>query len=159
MSAQSDDFKACLSRFASGVTIVTYSHENNFGGITVSSFSSLSLDPPLVLFCIQKTTPSHEKIKSSGAFCVNILSSEQENLSNSFAKHDLNKHDLIVKNGFSEKVTKSPILKDTLAFLDCEVENFFDGGDHSIIVGKVLDLGSSPDKRPLLYYNKKYHSI
>ncbi len=155
MSIQIDDFKACLSRFVSGVTIVTYKNENNFGGLTVSSFSSLSIEPPLILFCLQKTAPSHEKIKSAGAFCVNILSNGQENLSNSFANHDQNKHELILQAGFSEKVSGSPILKGTLAFLDCKLDNFFDGGDHSIVVGKVLDLGANPDTRPRLYYDRK----
>ena len=92
-----EDFKKSLSRFASGVTIVTYSFENQKGGITVSSFSSVSLDPPLILFNINKTTPSHEKLISSSHFAVHILSSYQEELSNQFSSSKTDKNEILDK--------------------------------------------------------------
>lgn len=159
METSKDDFKNALGQFASGVTIITYPDGEKFGGITVSSFSSLSLEPPLILICLQKSVASHDKIRESGYFAVNILEKSQENLSNSFSKHTLDKNELVVQNGFIQKVSKSPILNGCLAYLECKVENFLDGGDHSIVMGRVLTSGTSPDKRPLLYYNRKYYSI
>ena len=151
MSVDFNEFKSALSHFASGITIVGYLDEQEMGGLTVTGFSSLSLDPPLVLITINKTSSSNDKIIKANAFSVNILSAEQEAISNQFAGKDSNKHELILNSGYSVKETGAPILKNCVANLDCQVENVFEGGDHSIIVGRVLDAILDGTKKPLLY--------
>ncbi len=159
MSIDINEFKSALSHFASGVTIIGYSEEQEMGGLTVTGFSSLSLNPPLVLITINKTASSNEKIIKTNAFSVNILSSEQETISNQFASKDSNKHELILNSGYSVKETGSPILKNCVANLDCKVENIYDGGDHSIIIGRVLSTFTDATKRPLLYFDRSYYKI
>jgi len=153
-----EDFKKSLSRFASGVTIVTYSFENQKGGITVSSFSSVSLDPPLILFNINKTTPSHEKLISSSHFAVHILSSYQEELSNQFSSSKTDKNEILDKI-ISEKIHNCPIIPGSLSTLVCENFKTYEGGDHTIFLGKIISVQTDEEKEPLLYYNRAYHFL
>lgn len=159
MTITKDDFKKAMGHWASGVTIITYSENGIYGGLTASSFSSLSVDPFLVLFCVLKTATSHDKIIHAREFAINILSSEQENLSNQFAKPDSDRNQLVHENGFTTQVTKAPLLKNSLCHLDCSLANVYDGGDHSILVGNVHYANTDESKRPLLYFYRKYYSI
>lgn len=153
-----DEFKKSLGKFASGVTVITYKEKSSYSGITVSSFSSLSLDPPLVLFSINKSYNSHDRLTESKFFAIHILSNEQENLSNSFASSKVNKNDLILSlnPSFKEEI---PILPSSLSVLLCENYKIYDGGDHSIFLGKVVYTESDDSREPLLYYNKGYRSL
>ena len=156
MEKLTNQFKDAMANLASGVAVVTYAAGAKKGGLTVTSFVSVSMDPPLVLFCLKKDTASHAEIIFSGGFAVNILAKEQEPLSNAFAgKNDKNM--LIEQTGFEQG--NSPLLKNCLANLDCKIENSYDGGDHSIIVGRVLAAASDTSKQPLLYFQRAYHSI
>lgn len=159
MSIDQNEFKNALSQFASGITVITFTDEKQMGGLTVTGFSSLSLEPPLVLITINKNTPSHDKILSSGGFAVNILGNDQEEISNQFASSKTDKHNLIQNFGYSIQETNSPILKNCLTNLDCRVESEFSGGDHSIVVGKVVWSFVDNTKRPLVYYNRNYYKI
>ncbi len=159
MAVSKQEFKNALTEFVSGVTVITYKLDNEMGGLTVSSFSSLSLEPPLVLFCINNQSASLEKIRKAGKFAVNILSSDAEIVSNQFAAPDTNKHSLIEKIGFTTKETGSPLLIGSLALLDCLVENIYAGGDHSILVGHIQFATSDTSKRPLVYFKRKYYSL
>ncbi|MBE7410954.1 MAG: flavin reductase family protein [Leptospiraceae bacterium] len=159
MNESIENFKNTLGQFATGVTVITYPDGDKFGGITVNSFSSLSLDPPLILVCLQKSISSHNKIQEAGVFAVNILEKSQENLSNLFASRSVDKNECVNTNGYTIEKSNSPILNGCTGFLDCKVENYVEGGDHSIVIGRVIACGSSPDKRPLLYYHRKYYSI
>jgi len=153
-----DEFKNCLARFASGVTVVTYKDGEEMGGITVSSFTSLSLEPPLVLFNLNRVSHSHAVIQSGKNFAIHILSSSQEEISNSFASSKVNKHEFLKSIGY-ELEEGVPIFGDCLAVLVCEKEVMYDGGDHSIVVSKVKSIRLREELSPLLYYNRKYYRL
>jgi flavin reductase (DIM6/NTAB) family NADH-FMN oxidoreductase RutF len=152
-----DDFKNSLALFASGVTVVTYKTQEGMGGVTVSSFSSLSLEPPLVSFCLHKNISSHNAIQDAKHFAVHILKEEQESISNSFASSKINKNHFLEEIGYI-LINDAPVLKDFLALLICEKETIYNGGDHSIIVGKVLQAKSNSGN-PLLYFNRGYRKL
>lgn len=156
MPVTSDEFRSALSRFPSGVTVVTTRDaENRFHGITVSAFCSLSLEPPRVLICVEKTTGSHIALQSSQTFVVNMLSDEQRDLSELFASTADNKfEELKIGTG----IDGIPTLPGCLATLECRVTNSYDGGDHSIFVGEV-EKATVNDGDPILYFRGDYRSI
>ena len=150
------EFRAALSRFPSGITVVTSRGlDGNIFGITVSAFCSVSLEPPLILVCIEKTTVSHMAINSSGSFAVNILARDDEELSERFAIPAPNKFDGI---SYRAGLNGVPVLDEALVGLECRLENAFDGGDHTIFVGSVEKV-SIKDGKPLVYFHGNYHDI
>ncbi len=154
-----EDFKKSMGHWASGVTIITYKEGEKFSGLTASSFSSVSMDPFLILFCINSNSTALEKISESKSFAVNILSKEQEELSNFFATPNTDRNAKINEVGFFYKVSGTPMLNDALSNLDCSLHSIIDAGDHKIILGKVEFATTNESKKPLLYYFKKYHTI
>ncbi|MEK7856599.1 MAG: flavin reductase family protein [Acidobacteriota bacterium] len=156
MAVNNQEFRAALSRFPSGVTIVTTRDGNErFHGITVSAFCSLSLDPPRVLICIEKTAGSHIALETSQAFVVNMLSVEQRELSERFASTAEDKFGSIE---FDVGIDGIPILLGCLATLECRVTNAHDGGDHSIFVGEV-EKATVNDGDPIVYFRGDYRNI
>ena len=156
MPISADDFRAALSRFPSGVTVVTTKDaDGRFHGITVSAFCSVSLDPPLVLICIERSTASHGAFVESGLFAVNFLSAEQEQLSERFASPLTDKFDGVP---FSLGELGLPLLSNSLAHLECRVRNTSDGGDHTIFIGEV-EYAAVGDGDPLLYFRSDYWEI
>ena len=148
-------FKHALSHFASGVTIVTTEHEGTDYGLTVASFASLSLSPPLVLVCISKSSSSHEPIVESGKFGVSILGSDQEAVSGRFAARGGDKFaGLDVRRG----TLGVPLIGNALATLECRVTNQVVGGDHSIFIGEVVDT-QTREGAPLLYFRAAYREM
>ena len=146
-------FKKVLGSFATGVTVVTTSLDRRNHGLNVNAFSSLSLKPPLVLICIDKKTESSKILKKSKIFAVNILQHNQEHLSKIFS-------DPQNKNRFRgvktiKKISGSPIIVNSLAYIDCRVEKVFSIGDHNIFIGKVITLNYK-NLNPLLYYRGEY---
>jgi flavin reductase (DIM6/NTAB) family NADH-FMN oxidoreductase RutF len=156
MPVTSEEFRAALSRFPSGVTVVTTCDaEGRFHGITVSAFCSLSLDPPRVLICIEKTTGSHEALLESKAFIVHMLSAEQRDISERFASTIENKFEGIdIETGLDG----IPVLLGCIANLECRVTNSYDGGDHSIFVGEV-EKSTVHDGDPILYFRGGYRAL
>ncbi len=151
-------FRAVLRRWASGVTIVTTRAGAHDAGMTVSAFSSVSLDPPLVLVCADKKAKTRPLIDASGIFAVNVLAVDQHELSNRFAKEgneDVRFHDLACRRGPSGALW----LPDTLAVLDCRIESRHDAGDHVIYVGHVIAAEVHPTRDPLVYCDAGYRSI
>lgn len=143
--------------FASGVTAVTTAHEDQLRGITISAFSSVSLDPPLVLICIAKDATTNEMIEASGIFAVNILSDDQEFLSERFAARAPIVNEKFEGVPYHVAVTGAPILEQSIAWYDCRVMAMHDGGDHTIFVGRVEAIGFGDAARaPLLYYANRY---
>lgn len=144
-----EHFRAVLGHFCTGVTVVTALDDAEPVGFTAQSFSSLSLDPPLVVVCPGKGSTSWPRIEAAGSFCVNVLSEEQEELCRGFAMRGADKFAGI---GYSPAPrTGAPVLTGALAWVDCRLETIHDGGDHLIVVGRVLDLGVHEGK-PLLFY-------
>jgi flavin reductase (DIM6/NTAB) family NADH-FMN oxidoreductase RutF len=147
-------FKNCMSKFATGVTIVTSQVENQFIGITINTFSSLSLNPMLVLFNLKKNSFCYNDILKSGKFAVNILSDNQQELSELFTRK-ISREEW--KTLYLANKTL-PCFQDSLAYIECDIHKIFDGGDHSIIVGSVINIEEF-NNNPLIYYNRNYHKL
>ena len=154
MAITPDDFKAALGRWATGVTIVTVRAGGRLHGMTVSAFSEVSLDPPLVLVCADKSSNTLPLIEEGRVFAVNVLARDQEALSNRFAskKHEWQRFDGLE---YDEGPTGAPLLRGTVANLDCRVVQAHAHGDHVIFVGEVVDVRVG-DGKPLLYFGGGY---
>ena len=153
-----DDFKAALGSWAAGVTVVTTSLDDLVYGITVSSFSSLSMDPLLVLVCLADSNRLPRMIEQSGRFAVSILAAGQDEVSATFAKSgrdpgkDLGAESLVMHTG-------APVIAGSIAALDCELEQAVPGGDHTIMIGRVVAAKADPSKMPLIYYRRGYRDL
>ena len=142
-----------LGHFASGVTVVTALTADGPAGFTCQSFSSLSLDPPLVAFAPARTSRTWPALREIGRFCVNVLAEGQDDVSQNFARSGADKFTGV---RWSPSAHGSPVLDDVVAWIDGELWAEYDGGDHSIVVARVLDLGADPDRRPLLFHRGTY---
>ena len=147
------EFRKVLGQFATGVTIITAIDGDEPVGVAANSFTSVSLDPPLVLFCVGRSSTTWPRIESARKFAVNILGEHQEELSQLFAQKGA---DRFGQTDWHVGVGGSPVLEDVIAYLDCEFWAEYDGGDHIIVVGRVLDLGTPHDAGPLLFFRGKY---
>lgn len=155
MSLDQDAFRAVLGRFASGVTIVTVLGANGRDyGMTVSAFSSVSLEPPLVMVCIGEEASLEPMIAEATHYGVSILASDQEPLSRRFAAHG-ERFDGI---GFTRGENGMALIDGALAFMECRIVARHRAGDHTIVVGEV-EAASVEDARPLLYYRGGYAQL
>lgn len=153
MPPDPEEFKAALGRFASGVTVVTVDADGTKHGMTASSFASVSLDPPRVLVCLDKS--SRTRALLSDRFAINVLSADQEEISRDFA-------------GTGEKpfatlqhekgISGAPLISGALAYIECATSSIVDGGDHDIIIGDVIAC-TSTEGRPLIYFSRGYRSL
>ena len=159
MAVEPQVFKDTLAQWASGVTIVTSLDGTQRIGITVSSFSSVSLEPPRILICVGKQLYTNSLIERSGIFAVNILSAGQQELGMRFAGLIPEIEDRFAGIDCFTAVTGSPILPGVLAWLDCRVAHAYDGGDHTIFVGEVAAAEAQPPGDPLLYYNRQWRRL
>ena len=151
------ELKQVLSQRASGVAIVTARAGDRIHGMTVSAFSEVSLVPPLVLVCAEKSSHTHPVIAQGGVFALNVLAAGQQALSNRFAsKQDEERR--FVGLDYDTGVTGAPLLRDTLATLDCRVRAAHDAGDHVIYVGEVVDFRRS-QREPLVYWRSEYREL
>ena len=153
----SNDFRATVGVFATGVTVVTTRGEEHAYGMTANAFSSVSLDPPLVLVCVIAGSEGSEHIQSNGCFAVNILHKEQEPLSRYFASRDRPRgRDAFREVPHRTGATRSPILEGAIGYLDCSLHADHEAGDHRIFIGEVLELGFDPDGNPLVFHGGQY---
>lgn len=152
-------FRHVVSRFASGVTVVTTSYNGELRGITVSAFSLVSFKPPLILVCIDRLAYSHELIQASQAFAVSIFSDRHEFLSERFAARAPLVNETFEGVPYRVAVTGAPIIEGCLGWLDCRLWASYDGGDHTIFVGEVVDAGLGEDRDPLLYFRRQYRYL
>ena len=152
-----DYFRRVLSHFCSGVVVVTAVAGGRPVGLTCQSFSSLSLDPPLVMFGAAKASRSWPDVRGVGRFAVNILGDDQAEVSRLFARTGRDKFgDLTWRPG----VTGAPLIDGSLAHIECELAAVYDGGDHEIAVGRVLALEERADEsHPLLFFRSEYRSL
>ena len=142
-----------LGHFASGVTVVTADTADGPIGFTCQSFSSLSLDPPLVAFAPARTSTTWPRLRDARRFCVNVLAEEQSGLSRQFARSGTDKFAGV---SWSPSPYGSPVLADVVAWIDSELWAEYDGGDHTIVVARVLDLGADPARSPLVFHRGGY---
>lgn len=156
MPINKEEFRHALGKFASGVTVVTTrAADGHLHGLTVSAFCSVSLNPPLILVCIQKTTGSYHAFGESKAFVVNVLSESQADVSNHFASHLEDKFSGIA---YEMGIENIPVLNDCLVNLECRLANAYDGGDHTIFVGEIEKAHIS-DGEPLAYFHGSYRKL
>ena len=148
-------FKLAMSQFACGVTVVTTEHDGARYGMTVASFASLSLHPPLVIVCIEIAAKSHDAIVAAGRFGVSILGADQAELSGRFASKKIDDKFEGVRLIEGARV---PLLEGAICTLECRVHDRLPGGDHSIFVGEVVDAQVS-DGAPLLYFRSGYRNL
>ncbi|MGE3075662.1 MAG: flavin reductase family protein [Dehalococcoidia bacterium] len=155
-----EDFKGAMGSWASGVTVVTTRLGDEVYGITVSSFSSLSMEPRLILVSLQDSNHLPHMIKKSKHFGVSILATGQEEVSGYFSTsgRDPSKE---FDGGFRTLTmeTGSPLIEGALAQIDCELEEAYPGGDHTIAVGRVVGANFDTEKLPLMYFRRAYRSL
>jgi flavin reductase (DIM6/NTAB) family NADH-FMN oxidoreductase RutF len=148
------DFRDTLGRFCTGVVVATGCVEGQPAGFAAQSFSSVSLEPPLVLLCPAKTSTSWPKLRASGSFCINILAADQKPVCDVFAQSGIDKFAALP---WQPGVTGSPVLDGVLAYVDCDLEAEHDAGDHTVVLGRVRDVRIlDPDGSPLLFYRGAY---
>jgi flavin reductase (DIM6/NTAB) family NADH-FMN oxidoreductase RutF len=148
-------FRSVMRRWASGVSIVTTRCGPGIQAITVSSFCSLSLDPPLVVICIDHKARSHALLRSERRFAVNILRADQRPLADRAAGREGEEGNRLEGVPHATAATGAPVLEDCLAWLDCVVVAEHEGGDHTLFVGRVEAAGHA-DGSPLLWFNGAY---
>lgn len=155
MSVDPAVFRQVMGRFATGVTVVTTALGERRAGITVNAFCSVSLDPPLVLICVEQSNYTHDLLTEAGCFAVNFLTSRQADVSRCFAAPGDEKLTSFCGVATHTVATGAPVFDECLAFVDCRLVAVYPGGDHSIIIGRVEALGGG-EATPLLYYQARY---
>ncbi|MCY3925658.1 MAG: flavin reductase family protein [bacterium] len=151
------EFRRILGHYPTGVTVVTGAENGEPVGLAIGSFGSVSLEPPLVMFCPGKSSSSWPAIEASGSFCVNVLAEDQAAVSSRFAGRDPQKFTGIA---WGTRATGSPVVAGCLAWIDCVIEAVHEAGDHWIVVGRVADLGvERPEVGPLVFFKGGYGAV
>ena len=184
MAIEKDFFRQVAGQFATGVTVVTTCNQGKLAGLTVNAFCSVSLDPPLILICVDLNSNTLPDIRESGIFAVNMLSNEQEHLSSCFATSTEERYEYFCHASFHTAATGAPVIDNVLAFIDARVVAEYPGGDHVIFLGQVEAMGTegqisfahdedqqraalsgydedalAEPKTPLAYYRGKYRHL
>lgn len=150
------ELRRVMGHFATGVTVITtMDRSGNPFGLTANAFTSLSLDPPLVLVCIDKGVQCYPYFEESGLFAVNLLSENQEELSRRFATKGIEKFSGVKWHKGKQGVA---LLDGAIGHIECRIVNRYDGGDHTIYVGEVVRTSASGD-RPLIFFKGKYRRL
>jgi flavin reductase (DIM6/NTAB) family NADH-FMN oxidoreductase RutF len=150
---ESPEFRRILGHWSSGVAVVATRSGEKLCGLTANAIASVSLSPPLVLVCVEHSADSHDCIRESGFFSINVLDSTQERIARRFATWEVNTK--FEGLAFHTEVSGSPILDAALAWLDCRVWGEHAAGDHTIFIGEVL-AGDAREGTPLMYYRGGY---
>lgn len=149
--------RRAFGSFATGITIVTTTDANGQPvGLTANSFTSVSLDPPLVLFCLDRNSSSLERFQRSGVFGINVLSSNQQELSSRFVKRGEERFQGV---SWQLRSTGVPVIEGAAATFECTAHTTFDGGDHLVFVGRVQRFDFDAERDPLLYFQGRYRQI
>jgi 3-hydroxy-9,10-secoandrosta-1,3,5(10)-triene-9,17-dione monooxygenase reductase component len=148
-------FRRVMSQFCTGVVIVTSQDDSGPVGLTCQSFASVSIDPPLVLFCPARSSTSWPQIRATGRFCVNVLGESQEALSGKFAVSGGQKFNDVE---WAPGSLGAPRLRGAIAHVDCSLEDVVPAGDHEIAIGRVWGLDHLEGEHPLLYFQSHYTS-
>jgi flavin reductase (DIM6/NTAB) family NADH-FMN oxidoreductase RutF len=153
LSPDAATFRTVLGHFATGVAVVTAMEGDEPVGMACNSFTSVSLEPPLVLFCAAKASTTWPRMQPARTWAANILGEDGEEVCRLFAQKGA---DRFAGLAYTRGRSGSPILRDALAFVDCETVDEHDAGDHLIVVGRVLELGYQSEGKPLLFYRGGY---
>lgn len=159
MTLESEKLRRAMRAWTTGVAIITSIYEDQQYGMTVNSFTSISLDPPLVSVALRQLTHTHELVVKSGMFSVTILTSAQKELSDRFAGKMptiTNRFDGVQTETIS---LDSPVFKDGMAYLDCRVVSSMPVGENTLFVAEVLDARGEGEGEPLVYHNRQYWKL
>lgn len=181
MAIEKDFFRQIMGRFTTGVTVVTTCNQGILGGITVNAFSSVSLNPPLILICVDLASNTLPLLRESKIFVVNILTKKQEHLSRGFATYSQERIEHFCYAPYHTVATGAPVLDDVLAFIDARIVAEYPGGDHAIFLGQVEAMGTADrtvfaqaenvtlskqersvpvdDAQPLVFYRGQYRCL
>lgn len=152
-----DEYKAAVGKYPTGVTVISTIYDKTLLGFTANSFASVSLDPPIISFCLSLKSSNLQGFKNNNHFAVSILASDQENISNHFASRTNNKFANI--DYFHGSSSNCPIINGAVSYIECEKLQMIEAGDHMIFTGKALSVKICNDKKPLVYFARGYHSI
>jgi len=148
------EFRRILGHYPTGVSVITGIAEDGLPcGMAIGSFTSVSLDPPLVAFCPQKGSTSWQRIERSGRFCVNVLAEDQEDLCRHFASRIDRKFDRV---DCARTHGNLPLLPGAIAWIECALHAVHDAGDHDIVLGRVERMEAVRDARPLIFFRGEY---
>ena len=150
------ELRHVMSHWPTGVAVVTSRGDDGPRGATTNAFTSLSLDPPLVLVCLDRGSNTLDAVRASGRLCVNVLASGQEELARRFATKQSGREK--VAGVAHELIDGVPVLDGALAWLVCELERELDGGDHAILIGRPHEIGADGAAPPLAFFGGRYHA-
>jgi flavin reductase (DIM6/NTAB) family NADH-FMN oxidoreductase RutF len=151
-----------MSRWCTGVTVITARDTERAHGMVASSFTGVSIDPMTIMFCADRRTRTHAVVKAAGAFAVNILAADQDQTFRVFTGQQGNPDDRFADECTAVAITGAPILTNSLAWMDCRVvEEYAGGNSHTIFVGRVVAAGASDDtdRAPLLYFQRQVRAL
>ena len=154
-----DVLRQVMRRWSTGVTIVTAQHQGVRHGMTVSSFTSVSLQPPLVLVMLEQSTRTHALVSATGFFGVSVLSSEQKAISECFAGQECEDEDRFTGLETHSLVSGAPLINGSLAYLDCRVLAQFISGSNTLFIAEVLAAQPGEKSPPLIYFDRKYRQL
>ncbi|MBI3328884.1 MAG: flavin reductase family protein [Nitrospinae bacterium] len=159
MALTKDEYRRLVGCFATGVTVITSARGGEVRGMTANAVTSVSLDPLLLLVCVDKSTITHQFMEESQTFAVNILAEDQEHISRALATRESEDARRLIGYTYHPGQTGSPILEGCLAYLECRVTEIFPGGDHSIFIGQVEHGSMLRDAQPLIFYRGRYNKL
>lgn len=163
MTVHPEDLRVAMRRWATGVTVVTTRFENVRHGMTVNSFTSVSLTPPLVLVSLEQTTRTHQLVKQAGFFGITILAGHQQEVSDCFAGRHTEHEDRFAGLELKTLTTGAPFIIGGLAFIDCRVVSMYQASTHTLFIAEVeaVELAPDPEQtgKPLIYFNRSYHGL
>ena len=154
-----DDFRSLMRHIPSPVMVLTFESQAGPRGVTIGSFASVSLDPPLVSFNLMSSGSSAEDIQGVSFFAIHVLRNDQADMSEHFAQPDLSSETQFKKVGYVYSSENVPVIDDCLAYMICELHDIVTAGDHSLILGTVLRAEVISSSKPLLYFQRSYHEI
>ena len=159
MTLDPEKLRSAMRAWSAGVTVVTAVHDGHKHGMTVNSFTSISLEPAMITVSLRTGTRTHELVTKSGAFGLTILSAEQADISNLFSGQVTGIEDRFSNLNTETMVTGSPLIAGGLAWLDCRVVQTFDAGMNTLFIAEVLAAQEANDGPPLIYHNRKYWNL
>jgi len=154
-----EQLRAAMRAWTSGVTVVTAAHGSEQHGMTVSSFTSVSLEPPLIIISLQDSTRTRDLVYHAQAFGVTILAENQQSISDLFAGRGPEAGSRLTGIETETLVTGSPLIKGGLVSFDCRVKQSMDVGPNTLFVGEVVAMSGSGAGQPLVYHNRKYYKL
>ncbi len=154
-----EKLRSAMRAWSAGVTVLTVAHEGETHGMTVNSFTSISLDPPLIVVSLQRQTRTHELALKAGAFGVTILSSKQAEISDLFAGRKAQAGERLAAVQTETLVSGAPLIVGGLSWFDCRIRQTYDSGATTLIIAEVLAVRAISEEKPLIYHNREYWQL